>query len=493
MSMPWAPLGHRDQHTLYRYRFMYSILYIYVHLEVISRHQSSLAACPFLRCTTCTAFNQVGKRISRAGILGYTGSCQFLLDQELTRCLDWVVCPANMQQRLGSCWLSFVLGAVCGGVLYGLSVRLVSPKAVHAVGKHAQRTAEQPVVSVDHTYTFVLGIVCSERQHAWRARLRRLYGRHAGVMRPVFVIAADRQADARWQEREVTIGGRVAGDILYANQSWWATHVYRRVHVYREAHCAHKTMVWWQTASRWPSKWYGKTDDDAVIDLPALLSLLDSLPAGPVYGGIVRYSSLNSTTLEGECFSSGGNGAVNKRRFGRGAAYCASLEGPFPYVEGPLEIVSSDVQQFLSTRVERDARMRCHYEDLYVGWYMSRHPRLSLINLDSLLGRKDVYDAGRNLFVGADSFVAHWVRKDDAFEAVSAAFERAHSRSTASYAVGCSRWADSFANLRYFPCCQEWSICEPRTPLLRARGNGPGWRIGPYSSPTTGMVDLRHP
>ena len=56
---------------------------------------------------------------------------------------------------------------------------------------------------------------------------------------------------------------------------------------------------------------------------------------GPVFAGIVRYSSVNATNLEGVCFASGAAYAIRYRR-----KYCAGprFAGPFPYVEGPLEM-----------------------------------------------------------------------------------------------------------------------------------------------------------
>ena len=439
---------------------------------------------------------------------------------------------------------SCIVGLLVGTAIHLLWSRVIAAAAPaapapsaywHAIGINATLTrgsGNSGGRAAGKMLTLAIGIVCSERQHRWRARLRRLYALHADVMQPVFVIAAEKEHDAAWQARERSIGLHVGGDVLYAQQKVLAERVYRGVHVYREAHCSHKTMGWWRAASRWPSKWYGKTDDDAVIDLPPLLALLATLPPGPVYGGIVRYSSLNSSTLEGGCFSPGGNGAVRQRTHGRRAAACAALEGPYPYVEGPLEILSADVQAFLAPRVQPDPRQRCHYEDLYVGRYMAAHPRLSLVNLDLLLGRKDVYNGGRTEFMGADAFVAHWVRhgantrtrmrgrasrgvpcapctaqaaapwvlcllqvrKDDAFAAVLADFEASRaSRSMSSYGVSCSRWADSFGLLKHFPCCQRWDVCEPNTPIIKARGGRGGEPSSSGAQVSANMVDLAQP
>ena len=244
---------------------------------------------------------------------------------------------------------------------------------------------------------------------------------------------------------------------------------------YREAHCAHKTMGWWRHARRWPAKWYGKTDDDAAIDMPPLLRLLTTVLApigGPIYGGTVHYSSLNTTNLEGRCFASGGFNAVRYKQ-----RYCAQREmaGPYAYVEGPLEILSPPAMRFLATQVAVDPRMRCHYEDLYVGVALAQHPQLTLVNIERLIGRKDIYQMGRKEYLGPDSLLAHWVRSEEAFRKVSADFERKRSmRAAGSSAVTCAPWRSTFAQLRHFPCCQNWTVCEPITPLLRPRGGRVG-------------------
>ena len=332
-------------------------------------------------------------------------------------------------------------------------------------------------------HMLVFGVVSTEHQHVWRARLRKLYARHAGTVLAIYVVSAGFEHDRRWNVREDSVGGRVVADVLFAPAAHTSTAL-DKSSPYRQAHCAHKTIGWWRAARRWPSVWYGKTDDDAVIDLPPLLTLLTMLPSGPVFGGIVRYSGLNASNLNGECFSPGALGVVNKRRFGSGARRCASFEGPYPYVEGPLEILSADVAGFLADRAAVDARMRCHFEDLYIGRLVAMHPRLSLVNLDTLLGHKDVWNPFNGRFVGADSLLAHWVRDGRAFELVTAGFEASRIRSPAASALHCAPWASSFVELSSFPCCQNWSVCEPQTPLLRRRGTGSasGVELGEGSS-----------
>ena len=227
-------------------------------------------------------------------------------------------------------------------------------------------------------------------------------------------------------------------------------------------------MGWWRAAGRWPAKWYGKTDDDAVVDLPPLLSLLDDVLSrvdAPVYAGIVRYSSLNTTNLEGACFASGANGAVRYR-----ARYCpqAEIAGPYPYVEGPLELLSPSVQQHLAPLALSDPRQRCHYEDLYVGIHIASHPNISLVNLERLLGRKDIYLPRHTEYIGPDALLAHWVRSEVAFDQVEHDFVRKRRR-IGSSAIQCAPWAQTFPPLEKFPCCRKWVVCEPVTPLLRQR------------------------
>jgi hypothetical protein len=131
-------------------------------------------------------------------------------------------------------------------------------------------------------------------------------------------------------------------------------------------------------------------------------------------------------------------------------------------------------QRFLAARVEADPRQRCHYEDLYVGRYVAQHPRLSLVNLDSMLGHKDVWQSGTRKWLGADSFLAHWVRDHEAFLRVSRGFEERRAMSSAnSLDLHCMHWADSFELLPAFSCCQNWTVCEPATPTLRRRATSP--------------------
>ena len=365
-------------------------------------------------------------------------------------------------------------------------------------------------------FTLVIGAVCDERRHDFRRRLRQLYGPHVAKREMLikFVVSERYRSDERWLARErarglphsapandgsatdsAAVDGRVSrrrrlqalDDLLFMPAAHRATGLERvdcpgqrkgsrrcfsQLTPYHEAHCAHKTMGWWRVAGQWPARWYGKTDDDAVIDVPPLLRLLSDALApisGPVFAGIVRYSSVNMTNLEGVCFASGATYAIRYRR-----KYCAGprFAGPFPYVEGPLEILSPDVQSFLSQRARMDPRQRCHYEDLYVGMLIAQHPQLSLVNLATLLGRKDIYEPGRREYLGPDSFVAHWVRSQAAYERVEADFDTAQRvRSASGNTLRCAPWAESFPPLReHFPCCvQNWTLCEPATPLLRPR------------------------
>lgn len=140
-------------------------------------------------------------------------------------------------------------------------------------------------------------------------------------------------------------------------------------------------------------------------------------------------------------------------------------------MEGPLEILSPSVQAFLAKRAVVDPRQRCHYEDLYIGIAIAAHPSLSMVNLERLLGRKDIYNPGSSTYIGADSLIAHWVRTDDAFVRVQAGFETARrTHAAGSSQLQCESWATSFPPLReHFPCCHDWRICEPVTPLLRQR------------------------
>ena len=240
-------------------------------------------------------------------------------------------------------------------------------------------------------------------------------------------------------------------------------------------HCAHKMVGWWKAAGQWPARFYGKTDDDAVVDLPRLVPLLDStLPSTGAYAGIVRYSSLNESTLEGECWAPGAGGALklHQRR-------CPGTYGPFPFVEGPLVVLTGDVRSWVAPRLAIDDRQRCHFEDLLLGHELSKHPRVHLVNLERILGRILVVEGRREGggWVGPQGLLAHWTRNAELFWRTVATFRQLAVKRCADgppvLPIECAPWRASYPDIHAFPCCHDWALCLPpstrRARLRRGR------------------------
>ena len=319
----------------------------------------------------------------------------------------------------------------------------------------AEAIVRPPPAPTETTETIlVLGVICNEKQYAWRERLRHFYLKHTqsrqAVVRYVLDEAYFHQRSRITRSDEVTVPVTRGGN----------------------RHCAHKALGWWRLAAQWPASFYGKTDDDAVIDLPPLLSLLQQIPAGvPSFTGIIRYSSLNETTLAGQCWGAGPGMALRLR-----SRKCAGAEsfGPFPYAEGPLIVASARLQQWVAPRLKLSDRQTCHFEDLLFARAVAPHPAVFMLNLVSLIGNKDVVissqqkNAGR--WVGSQGFLAHWTRADKHFKRAVAEFPL--KRKMPAPVLQCASWASSFQPVKNgdFPCCRNWTLCEPGGMVSPRRG-----------------------
>ena len=316
-------------------------------------------------------------------------------------------------------------------------------------------------------HLLVLGIVMSEKTYTSRIRWLRAYysdplvnSGSAVLVR--FVIEAN-----WWARRIVEVPSSASDDVLGVVT----------MSDLPQRHCAHKMVGWWRAAARWPAAFYGKTDDDAAIDLPRLVPLLmQSLPRTRVFAGVVRYSSINESDWQGVCWAPGAGGALKLRR--RDPACAAShVYGPFPFVEGPLVLMSADVQSWLAPKLAIDRRQLCHFGDLLLGRELSHHPALELINLDRLIGRSNVI-AGRAQgggWVGATGLLAHWVRTEKNFRRAVVEFQRTAQQQqlwkggdaqrtvapASNLTLECSLWRSSYADLAFYPCCQNWTLCVP--------------------------------
>ena len=338
-------------------------------------------------------------------------------------------------------------------------------------------------ISNPPAHLLVLGIVTSEKTYTSRNRWLRAYYSDPLVNSGSAVLVRF-VVDANWWARRIVEDPASASDDVLGVMT---------MSELPQRHCAHKMVGWWRAAARWPAAFYGKTDDDAAIDLPRLVPLLmQSLPRTRVYAGVVRYSSINESDWQGVCWAPGAGGALKLRR--RDPACAAShvyghlgernegIYGPFPFVEGPLVLMSADVLSWLAPKLAIDRRQLCHFEDLLLGRELSHHPALGLINLDRLIGRSMAI-AGRAQgggWVGATGLLAHWVRTETNFWRAVAEFRTSHQQQQQLWKGGdaqrtvapnitleCSLWRSSYADLAFYPCCQNWTLCVP--PKRRSR------------------------
>lgn len=258
---------------------------------------------------------------------------------------------------------------------------------------------------------------------------------------------------------------------------------------------------------RWHSTYYGKTEDDAIVDFGPLLTILSAAPRGPVAAGAIRYSCLNTSTLAcgGRCFALGAQGGLDLRAQGQ----CRGDVGPFPFLLGPLELLSHEVLTWATPKLE-DLRGRmlataaaCPAEDPLLGFVLSGHPNVSLVDLSGSVGGFDVISSPSR-WSGAPSFLAHRVGTEQSFRLarrdfnvsrhISAGFDRYCETRTTTFRRGtkktrarkwhaieqrrfctaaasgrlrlpCQKWLSVFSALNAFPCCHGWDLCETPRPL----------------------------
>ena len=288
----------------------------------------------------------------------------------------------------------------------------------------------------------VIGIVSTEKRKEWRDRLRTVYKPWVdrGVVILKFVLDSRRLPDNALDELGVPIS--------------------KTRYRYFQTACAHKMVAFWQQAGRWPAQYYVKTDDDAALNLHHIVPLVQSLPRKRLYSGILRYSSMNDTTLEGVCWAAGPNGALNKKRTAR-ECKGPTVSGPYPFAEGPFILISSDVQQWVSTRLRRDARQQCHFEDLLLGRALSQHPRLRIVNLGALLSDPNIV-SNRGVWLGTNGPLAHWTRTAALLSRTVKSFELAVNASPPRVfpRPPCAPWRDSYPRLHQFSCCTNWTLCD---------------------------------
>ena len=244
---------------------------------------------------------------------------------------------------------------------------------------------------------------------------------------------------------------------------------------------------------------------------------------------------MNLSSGWGDCFAWGSVSALELKQ-----RHCPSFFGPYPFVSGPFELLSQDVVRWITPRLplaggfQSDAThrastsspfvpasmQRCQFEDRLLGLVLALHPRIRLVNLAGTIGPRMNVISGRGEWHGPDSFVAHWVRRNDLFERLaseylaiedttgrvrrnghtfcSAAASRvAQGGKTAEDAkaaaafcshmrlkLRCQSWSSEFELLRRFPCCQDWESCvaPPRGAFVQWRRNRSRVAAGTWQS-----------
>lgn len=306
--------------------------------------------------------------------------------------------------------------------------------------------APPPTVSAQPL--LVLGVLCNERRRTWALKLRKLYAPFVNSGQVVVRYVYDERWISKRKSWQQLLDDEVGVPIGQGVQ----------------LHCAHKMVGWWSNAHRWSNgTFYAKTDDDAALDLERILPLIERLPRRRLYGGILRYSSINDTSLEGVCWSAGAHGAVKKHR-----RHCPTSRGPIAFAEGPFVLMSADMQRFVAPVLHPDPRQRCHFEDLLLGKEVMNMRSLNLVNLDALIGEPNVVSGpnrqrSQGMWLGTKGPLAHWTRTDELLAKAIASFERANrdSPARAHPAFNCTPWLPQFELLRAFPCCQDWNLCVP--------------------------------
>eukprot|EP00316_Scyphosphaera_apsteinii_P015914 CAMPEP_0119329600 /NCGR_PEP_ID=MMETSP1333-20130426/76220_1 /TAXON_ID=418940 /ORGANISM="Scyphosphaera apsteinii, Strain RCC1455" /LENGTH=383 /DNA_ID=CAMNT_0007338759 /DNA_START=87 /DNA_END=1234 /DNA_ORIENTATION=+ len=321
------------------------------------------------------------------------------------------------------------------------------------------------------TYSLVVGILSTEHRQAQRQRLRSFYNQFTHNVLVRFVL------DAWWMKQHsmVLVGDELGVPALPQGTGFCL----------RKLIMARKTLSWWQRATEWNASYYAKTDDDAIIDLEQLLVLLNAAPHGPLYGGVVRFSCINTTSLTcPSCFFAFGAVGALKLMIRNRASSPACDFGPFPFALGPLQILSQPVCAWAASRVAQLNRrlQTCPMnEDALFGSLLAFHPNLTLLNLEGTLGNFDVQWLPHKLWHGAPSLLAHKISTSEAWSLATRDFieSKQTNGGLATYCTRrldrkwqqharriychgeqlrllCKPWSQEFASLRMFPCCRVW-------------------------------------
>lgn len=214
-----------------------------------------------------------------------------------------------------------------------------------------------------------------------RQKLRVSEARCRGIT-VLFVLGA-RNKMTRPQRLAIRHEERAHGDIVFVRARDWVPHA-----------VAEKSLAWWQFASEKlpPHRWYMKTDDDSLAHLPRLesdLEAMDRMHRSHYYYGVMTWRAWTPfhTEADAACGERGDDGPSMQGPSGRlrrliaarrPGGECAGAVGPFPFADGSLQILSSDLMfafvrspltsNFSSSHLSREVPPFWTHEDAAVGY-----------------------------------------------------------------------------------------------------------------------------
>ena len=348
----------------------------------------------------------------------------------------------------------------------------------------------------------VLGVMCTEHRHDRRVWLREHYRRRgtAAVEVRFFV-------DAGWLSNRSRAGVHDEGDVVGVAHELegtrmcggWGSDDAPGSCATREARVMAKARGWWRVAARWRARFVGKTDDDCVVDVSRLASLLyavpmkaDGAPGGAdraIYGGKIHFTSMSGTAADQlssmPCYSNHGAAAALGTRYFQSCRR-QRITGPFPFASGPLIVLSEPTRAWLLRRSNvalHSAEASAQVEDAQLGWELSHHSSLDVLDLSFAMRQTNVRrDFADKTWRGFDGIVAHKVDTAADMRRVAAALDgtsdgghggsgpnggrdgpRSGHEDVANLVANftCSPWLAQLGALDAFPCCRGWGLCVP--------------------------------
>ncbi|KAL1523892.1 hypothetical protein AB1Y20_018811 [Prymnesium parvum] len=260
--------------------------------------------------------------------------------------------------------------------------------------------------------------------------------------------------------------------------------------------CIDKLFEWFPHAYRtYPgATFYGKADDDSYVAIGQLLATLRAVAHLPdVYLGYVQYDSFLLDEWKHCGWSAGPVGAIHGRRDGcvrQASLPSPRIAGPFPFVVGAITVMGASLAEWMDrapfvkdfVRRGRASQLEkhhwdCGYSDVTLGYVLSRANRpISLVSV-----RGGMRDATYGAMKAQKFVVAHHLRTQASFHSVH--IEALSQKLWAPQVSPCEAWHSVQARdesgsldgrntqalrtaMRGFDCCQEWTMCELRPPMI---------------------------